>query len=84
MSLKRTTSFEEINNCLFDVVIVGGGVTGLYTAMKLSNKCNVCLLDERGYWGGRIITNKNPHYEIGAARFNTSHNLFCLSYENFL
>ena len=34
MSLKRTTSFEEINNCLFDVVIVGGGVTGLYTAMN--------------------------------------------------
>lgn len=75
MSLKKSTSFEEINNCLFDVVIVGGGISGLYTAMKLSNKYNVCLLDERDYWGGRIITNKKPHYEIGAARFNTSHKL---------
>ena len=60
-------------------MIVGGGVTGLYTAIII-NKCNVCLLDERDYWGGRIITNKNPHYEIGAARFNTSHKLLFLSH----
>ena len=30
-------------------------------------------MDDRKYWGGRIITNKKPQYEIGAARYNNNH-----------
>ena len=31
------------------------------------------MLDNRDYLGGRIVTNKKPLYEIGAARFNNTH-----------
>tara|TARA_B100000963_G_scaffold361151_1_gene395143 strand:+ start:11833 stop:13095 length:1263 start_codon:yes stop_codon:yes gene_type:complete len=61
----------------FDYIIIGGGITGLYTVEQLLNKYNeskkILLLDERTYFGGRLITHKNPHYEIGGARFNNNH-----------
>tara|TARA_B100000123_G_scaffold268215_1_gene242603 strand:- start:40 stop:1278 length:1239 start_codon:yes stop_codon:yes gene_type:complete len=61
-----------------DISIVGGGITGLYCALRLSlekknRDKNIILIDERNYWGGRIRTNYRPQYEIGAARFNSTH-----------
>ena len=53
--------------------IVGGGITGLYCALKLSKKHHVVLFDDRGYLGGRIKT--QDHMELGAARFNKTHRL---------
>ena len=58
---------------MYDIIIIGGGISGLNCALKLSKTNKVLLCDNRRYWGGRIITNKRPQYEIGAARFNTSH-----------
>jgi len=54
-----------------NIGIIGGGISGLYCALELSNKHNVTLLDERDYLGGRILTEN--HLELGAARFNDNH-----------
>ena len=63
----------------YDYVIIGGGIGGLYCAERLvqkyKNTKKILLLDERSYFGGRLITNKRPIYEIGAARFNNNHKL---------
>tara|TARA_X000000368_G_scaffold111373_2_gene86670 strand:+ start:1552 stop:2823 length:1272 start_codon:yes stop_codon:yes gene_type:complete len=59
-------------NKAYDVVIVGGGIAGLYCAYKLSETQNVALFDDRNYIGGRIYTHSKG-YEVGAARFNDSH-----------
>lgn len=53
--------------------IVGGGISGLYCALRLSEKHSVVLFDEREYLGGRIKTLR--HMELGAARFNRSHRI---------
>lgn len=58
----------------FDIVIVGGGIAGLYCAFKLSRNNKIALFDERKYIGGRIYTHSQG-YEVGAARFNDSHKL---------
>lgn len=64
-----------ISEELYDIVIIGGGIAGINSALKLSTTKKVLLLDERDYWGGRIITKTKPHYEIGAARFSNKHKL---------
>lgn len=71
-----------INNILYylmsyDVAIIGGGISGLYCALKLSPNLKVILFESNDYFGGRIKTNVDPHFEIGAGRFNEQHVLFC-------
>ena len=58
--------------------IVGGGITGLYCALKLSKKYKIFLFDERDYYGGRIKTyySEEDQFEYGAARFNDNHSIF--------
>jgi monoamine oxidase len=55
---------------MYDTIIIGGGISGIYCALHLKN---VLLLEEKDYWGGRIKTHKTPQYEIGAGRFRKSH-----------
>ena len=40
---------------------------------KYGNEKSILLLDERSYHGGRLLTNKRPKFELGAARFNDNH-----------
>ena len=74
---RRNKKFSLKYKKPYDVVIIGGGISGLYCAYKLSETQYVALFDERNYIGGRIHTyiNNDYQYEIGAARFNNSHTL---------
>ena len=58
---------------IYDFIIIGGGISGLNSALKLSKNNKILLIDDRKYWGGRIFTKQHPHYEEGAARFNDKH-----------
>ena len=69
---------------IYDVLIVGGGISGLYLNYKLlkSKKCRKTLLVEKyDVLGGRIQTKhvsfkgKNHIMEAGAGRFNSNHKL---------
>jgi monoamine oxidase len=59
-----------------DIVIIGGGISGLYTAKKcIENGLSVLLLEKSQQLGGRIHTIYQPpyQYEAGAGRFNKNH-----------
>ena len=63
---------------IFDYVIIGGGISGLYTHLELlrRDKTLKCILLEKAdYYGGRIYqySDKEVSFPAGAARFNKSH-----------
>ena len=63
---------------MYDYVIIGGGISGLYMNMKLLDKTkNILLLEGNNYFGGRIYqyndSKNNVSFPAGAARFNKSH-----------
>ena len=63
---------------IYDVIVVGGGIAGLYTAYKLLQKdpkLNLLVLEKNNYFGGRIYTVKHQKlvFEAGAGRFNETH-----------
>jgi len=64
----------------YDVIIIGGGIAGLYTLYKL-NKCSpdkkILLLEKEGNLGGRVYTYQDSHMEVeaGAGRFSDGHPL---------
>jgi cytochrome b involved in lipid metabolism/protoporphyrinogen oxidase len=64
----------------YDYIVVGGGIAGLNTCLKLVNgKNKILLLERNNRLGGRLHTyNKDGlTYEIGGARFHKGHkNLF--------
>ena len=64
----------------YDYIVVGGGIAGLNTCLKLVNgKNKILLLERNNRLGGRLHTyNKDGiSYEIGGARFHRGHkNLF--------
>jgi monoamine oxidase len=67
---------------LYDYIIIGGGISGLYTYYQLLKKdpsLNILLFEKNDYFGGRIktfykkINNTNYQLEEGAGRFNKNH-----------
>lgn len=65
---------------MYDYVIVGGGISGLYMYMKLLKITkNICILEQNNYFGGRIkqhnesIQGKQISFPEGASRFNRNH-----------
>lgn len=69
---------------IYDIIIIGGGISGLYSAYKLlqnnnKNKLKILVLEKNNYLGGRIktyrslINNTKYSWEEGAGRFNTKH-----------
>lgn len=65
---------------IFDIIIIGGGISGLYNYTKLIDKNKkTILLEKNDYYGGRIfqiednINSQNYYFPAGAARFNLNH-----------
>lgn len=63
---------------IYDFVIVGGGIGGLYTAYKLHlqyPKKTILLLEKSNYLGGRVFTYRDKYMtvEAGAGRFSDKH-----------
>jgi monoamine oxidase len=59
-----------------DIIIIGGGIAGLYTAYKLSSKYpnkSIKLLEKNNSLGGRVFTyhDKTMDVETGAGRFHS-------------
>ena len=62
---------------MFDTIIVGGGISGLYSAYKLCQQGHsVAIIEKKNYWGGRVLSHnidKNKLYEAGAGRIANIH-----------
>lgn len=62
------------------VVILGGGIAGLYAAFELLKRhktAHITILEKANYWGGRIKTVRHDGatLDVGAGRFNDNHRL---------
>lgn len=67
---------------MYDFLIVGGGISGLYIIyelLKKNKKLSICLCESTNRLGGRIYTDyleNDIRLEAGAGRFNHKHSLF--------
>jgi len=63
---------------MYDIIVLGGGIAGLYTAIYYSRKqYSVILCEKYKTLGGRVETYHHDNYswESGAARISESHTL---------
>lgn len=64
---------------MYDIIIIGGGISGLNTALNLSKNKKVLLCEKNNSFGGRIYTDKflinkeKYSLEAGAGRISKSH-----------
>ena len=64
------------SNYNYDIVIIGGGISGLFLAYKLlSTDLKVIVFEGDKQFGGRIktLSKNNVYFESGAARIHNSH-----------
>ena len=64
----------------YDIIIIGGGISGIYTAYKINQshpEKTILLLEKESTLGGRVFTyhDKNMQVEAGAGRFHNGHTL---------
>ena len=62
----------------YDIIILGGGIAGLYSAYKLSKRSpttKILILEKENVLGGRVKTYKDKlmQVEAGACRFHSGH-----------
>ena len=59
---------NETNTIVYDYIIIGGGIAGLYAGYKLSKKYKILLLEKNNYLGGRLeeIKFHNDTIKLGA------------------
>lgn len=65
---------------VYDLVIVGGGISGIYFAdryLRKYPKRKIAIIEKYGDVGGRLATSftKDGQYERGGARFNNHHSV---------
>jgi monoamine oxidase len=65
---------------IYDFIIVGGGIAGLYSAYLLSKKyprSTILVLEKESYLGGRVFTHSDKHMQVeaGAGRFSKNNKL---------
>ena len=64
---------------IYDIIIIGGGISGLNVASHIDKKFNKLLIEGLDRLGGRIYTeyieidNKEVWFDTGAARFSKKH-----------
>ena len=61
---------------IYDYIIVGGGISGLFMAYKLSQTDkDILLLESSNRLGGRLLTKveKGVQFELGGARISSQH-----------
>ena len=65
-----------ISTAMYDKIIVGGGISGLYLAYKIGDE-RTLLLEKYDYLGGRVYTEHKDGltYESGAGRIGKDHSL---------
>jgi Flavin containing amine oxidoreductase len=73
--------YKRMTHIYYDIIIVGGGIAGLYKAYNILKKkpnTSVLLLEATNRLGGRIYTYHDNTYksiEAGAGRFHKKHKL---------
>ncbi len=77
---------NKSNKNLFDLIIVGGGISSIYLVYLLSKSKSwsnkkICVLEKENHFGGRLKVFKtrkqgfNYEWDEGGARFNQNHHL---------
>lgn len=66
---------------MYDIVIIGGGMAGLYSAYKLSKmypKKTIKIVEKNEQLGGRVYTYKDHNFQVeaGAGRFTNKNKCF--------
>jgi len=61
---------------IYDYIIVGGGISGLFMAHKLSiTGSKILVVESSNRLGGRLFTDKQSdcQFELGGARISSKH-----------
>jgi monoamine oxidase len=75
----RNNHNKHSHSTVYDTIVVGGGIAGLYTAYSLLKRTpdmRLVILEKRGYLGGRVYTYHGDGamvVEAGAGRFSNHH-----------
>ena len=67
---------DLFSNYNYDIIIIGGGISGVFLTYKLAETgLKIILFETESKLGGRINTIKenNIQFEAGAARIHISH-----------
>ena len=79
------TVSETRKKHIYDYIIVGAGIAGLHTGIRLSKKypnAKIAILERFGYTGGRVVTYKHGQnkWENGAGRIHRDAHTLVMKY----